>query len=536
MNTFKSYLYILLGLLCILLIQFWFQENNTATVSTQSATTNPTAAVVKSASVDKPSPDQLAVIKNDNMKVNINLEGGRVVKTELNDYFKTIAKKENQTVLNYGDGFSYYAQSGFLGDELLTYSINKQESTTDKLVLEAKSGAFVYRKIFEFGGETYTVKQTNMVENIGALDQKVVPYNSFVSLHDGQDNIMKTPKNFTPVAGVKEGNGWFVLPTYAGVSYHTDETPYVKYPYTQIAKEDGSISLEKAGWFAVQQRYFLNAWVPKEVGAGVLNTQWLPTDTDGLSRFSVTMLGMQYDLASNQAFTTTETLYSGPELADVLGQIAPGLNLTIDYGWLWLLSEVIFKVLNIIYDLFNNWGVAIILTTALIKLLFYKMSEKGFVASLKMKDLQPRIKDIQERFKDDAAQKSQAIMALYKEEGVNPVGGCLPILVQFPFLIALYWVLVESVQLRHASFLWIPDLSSYDPYYILPLIMGVGLFFQQKLTPTNLDPAQEQAMMIMPVMMTFIFCQFPAGLALYMLTNAVLSALQQWYLTQKYNK
>ena len=144
------------------------------------------------------------------------------------------------------------------------------------------------------------------------------------------------------------------------------------------------------------------------------------------------MLGVQYDLASNEKFEVSETLYSGPELADVLANIAPGLNLTIDYGWLWLLSEVIFKVLSIIHDLFNNWGVAIILTTALIKLLFYKMSEKGFVASLKMKALQPRIKDIQERFKDDAAQKSQAIMALYKEEAVNPVGGCLPVLVQFP--------------------------------------------------------------------------------------------------------
>ena len=184
--------------------------------------------------------------------------------------------------------------------------------------------------------------------------------------------------------------------------------------------------------------------------------------------------------------------------------------------------------------LFNNWGVAIILTTTFIKLLFYKMSEKGFVASLKMKALQPRIKDIQDRFKDDPMQKNQAIMALYKEEAVNPMGGCLPLLLQFPFLIALYWVLVESVQLRHASFLWIPDLSSYDPFYILPLVMGVGLFFQQKLTPTTMDPAQEQAMMIMPVMMTFIFSQFPAGLALYMLTSSVLSALQQWYLIRKY--
>lgn len=535
MSTLKSYLYILLGLLCLVLAQFWFQKTHTASIDSSNTQITPVSAAVKNASVSQPSSANLVSISNDLLTATIDLDGGKVVQTELAKYFKTIQKQDNQKILNYGKGFSYYAQSGYLGDELLMFTVNHEKTTDSQLVVEAKSGAFLYTKKFEFGENPYTVKQTNYVENIGALDQKVVPYSSFVSLHASDEKVMDTPKNFQPGTGVKESSGWFVLPTYAGVSYHTSETPYIKLPYTQIASESGGINLDNAGWFSVQQRYFLNAWVPQAMGPSVLNTQWLPADKDGLSRFSASMLGMQYTLSSNETLNISETLYSGPELADVLGNIAPGLNLTIDYGWLWMLSELIFKVLNIIHDLFSNWGIAIILTTALIKLIFYKMSEKGFVASLKMKALQPRIKDIQERFKDDAAQKSQAIMALYKEEGVNPMGGCLPILIQFPFLIALYWVLVESVQLRHASFLWIPDLSSYDPYYILPIIMGLGLFFQQKLTPTNLDPAQEQAMMIMPIMMTFIFCQFPAGLALYMLTNAVLSALQQWYLTQKHS-
>lgn len=535
MNTTKNYLYILLALLCLVLAQFWFQETNTSSVNSQNTEIHSVTSAVKSASIKEPNLKNLVSINNDLIKATIDLDGGRIVETELESFYKTIAQKEKQKLVNYGEDFSYYAQSGFLGDELLTFSINNNDSTQTQLVLNAKSGPFFYTKIFEFGKDPYTIKQTNSVENIGALDQKVVPYSSLVSLHSADQNVMDAPKNFQPGSGIKDSTGWFVLPTYAGVSYHTDETPYVKLPYTQIAKDSGEITLDKAGWFAVQQRYFLNAWVPNDVGSGVLNTQWLPTDNNGLSRFSASMLGMQYTLGSNETLKISETLYSGPELADVLSNVAPGLNLTIDYGWLWLLSEVIYKVLKTLHDVFNNWGLAIILTTALIKLLFYKMSEKGFVASLKMKALQPRIKDIQERFKDDAAQKSQAIMALYKEEAVNPMGGCLPILIQFPFLIALYWVLIESVQLRHASFLWIPDLSSYDPFYVLPLIMGIGLFFQQKLTPTNLDPAQEQAMMIMPVMMTFVFCQFPAGLALYMLTNAVLSALQQWYLTQKYS-
>ncbi|MDG2348483.1 MAG: membrane protein insertase YidC [Gammaproteobacteria bacterium] len=535
MNTLKSYLYILLGLLFLVLVQFWFQETHTASVDSTNTQVEPISASVKSSAVSLPDSESLVSISNDLLKATIDLDGGKVVKTELSQYYKTIQRKMHQSILNYSEVFSYYAQSGYLGDELLKFNVNHEKTTQNKLFLEARSGAFLYTKTFEFGKDPYTIKQTNHVENIGALNQKVVPYSSFVSLHASDEKVMDAPKNFQPGAGVKESSGWFVLPTYSGVSYHTKETPYVKLPYTQIASDSGGISLDDAGWFSVQQRYFLNAWVPQSIGSSVLNTQWLPADENGLSRFSASMLGMQYTLSSNESLTVSETLYSGPELADVLAGIAPALNLTIDYGWLWLLSEVIFKVLNFIHDAFNNWGLAIILTTALIKLIFYKMSEKGFVASLKMKALQPRIKDIQERFKDDAAQKSQAIMALYKQEGVNPMGGCLPILIQFPFLIALYWVLVESVQLRHASFLWIPDLSSYDPYYILPLIMGLGLFFQQKLTPTNLDPAQEQAMMIMPVMMTFIFCQFPAGLALYMLTNAVLSALQQWYLTKKHS-
>ena len=534
MNNLKSYLYILLGLLCLVLAQFWFQANTTTNLTNQNTQIQKPKEVVLHANIEQPDANKLATLKNDSMNVVIDLNGGRVLQTQLNNYFETKKQQNNMRILNYGKDFSYYAQSGFVGDELLKFSVNKASSSKDKLVIEAKDGPFVYKKIFSFDDSEFTLKQVNTIENIGVLDQRVVNYLSLISLHNASVGAMESPKQFSPGMLANTSSGWFVLPTYAGVSYHTPDAPYVKLPYSQIAKEPGAIDLNEINWFAVQQRYFLNAWVPKDFGTGQLATRWESKDENGLARFSVSMIGHAQKIVSNQIISSTQLLYSGPELADVLNGIAPGLNLTIDYGWLWLLSELIFKVLKMFDMLFNNWGVAIILTTTFIKLLFYKMSEKGFVASLKMKALQPRIKDIQDRFKDDPMQKNQAIMALYKEEAVNPMGGCLPLLLQFPFLIALYWVLVESVQLRHASFLWIPDLSSYDPFYILPLVMGVGLFFQQKLTPTTMDPAQEQAMMIMPVMMTFIFSQFPAGLALYMLTSSVLSALQQWYLIRKY--
>ena len=184
----------------------------------------------------------------------------------------------------------------------------------------------------------------------------------------------------------------------------------------------------------------------------------------------------------------------------------------------------------------QNWGITIILITALIKLVFYSMSEKAYISGLKMKKIQPRIKNIQEKFKDDPDSKNKAILEIYQKEKINPVGGCLPLFIQLPFLVALYWVLIESVQLRHASFLWIPDLASYDPLYILPVTLGLGMFLQQKMTPTALDPAQEKAMLVVPFMMTFLFSRFPSGLALYMLTNAFLTALQQWFFSKKYNK
>lgn len=530
MGSFKNTLYFILALLCFVLIQSWMQQT---TVNKPGDIGSPELVTVKKPATIAP-PKNVSAIKSPDMTASIDLHGGRVIRTQLAHYYKTIARKENETTLDYGDSFQYYAQSGFVGDEGIDYKVDTKQSSDDKLVLKATDHARVYTKSFEFGEQPFTIKQKTLIENKGVLDQEVIPYATFVSLHSDASNAMDSPKTFSPSGEPRQSSGWFMLPTYAGVSYHTEEQPYVKLPYTQVESKPGGMLLENAGWMAVQQRYFLNAWVPEGLAKRALNTQWLQQDEQGFGHFSVTQLGSSETLKSNQVANFEQVLYSGPELSHVLQKVSKGLDLTIDYGWLWLLSQIIFDVLIHIHDLFANWGVAIILTTALIKMIFYKLSEKGFVASLKMKKIQPRLKEIQDRFKDDPVGRNQAIMALYKNEQVNPVGGCLPLLVQFPFLIALYWVLIESVQLRHASFLWISDLSSYDPYYILPIVMGVGLFLQQKLTPTNLDPAQEQAMLMMPVMMTVLFSRFPAGLALYMLTNALLSAFQQWYLTRKY--
>ncbi len=230
--------------------------------------------------------------------------------------------------------------------------------------------------------------------------------------------------------------------------------------------------------------------------------------------------------------TFTRQLFVGPKIQSQLEELHERLKLTVDYGWLTILSQPMFWLLAFIYDYVGNWGVSIIVVTVLIKLVFYKMTESSGRSMAKMRNLQPRIKALQERYKDDRQQLSQQMMDLYKREGVNPAAGCLPILIQMPFFLAFYWVLIESVEMRQAPFaLWITDLSTRDPYFILPLIMGAAMLLQQKLNPAPADPVQArvmQIMQIMPIMFTVFFAFFPSGLVLYWATNTVLSIAQQW--------
>ena len=222
-------------------------------------------------------------------------------------------------------------------------------------------------------------------------------------------------------------------------------------------------------------------------------------------------------------------MFVGPKLQSQLEQVDDKLKLTVDYGWLTILSNPLFAVLSFVFGIVGNWGVAIIVVTILIKLVFYKLTESSGRSMAKMRNLQPRIKAMQERYKDDKQAQSQAMMEMYKTEKVNPAAGCLPILIQMPFFLAFYWVLLESVEMRQAPFaLWISDLSVRDPFFILPLIMGASMFFQQKLNPQVGDPIQVKVMQIMPIIFTAFFAFFPSGLVLYWVTNTLLSIAQQW--------
>jgi YidC/Oxa1 family membrane protein insertase len=287
---------------------------------------------------------------------------------------------------------------------------------------------------------------------------------------------------------------------------------------------DGPMSQTASrGWIASIQHHFLNAVEPVSEQPYRYNI----AVQDNVAVSSLIAAPVTVAAGGKHAFETT--LFIGPKLQDQLEQISPQLKLTVDYGWLTILSQPLFWLLSKVYSFVGNWGLAIIFVTILIKLAFYKLTEASGRSMAKMREIQPRMKALQDRYKDDRQQLSQAMMDLYKREKVNPAAGCLPILIQMPFFLAFYWVLLESVEMRQAPFaLWITDLSSRDPYFILPLIMGAAMFFQQKLNPAPADPVQAKVMQIMPVVFTGFFAFFPSGLVLYWVTNTLLSIAQQW--------
>jgi YidC/Oxa1 family membrane protein insertase len=289
--------------------------------------------------------------------------------------------------------------------------------------------------------------------------------------------------------------------------------------------EDGKVEFySEQGWFGSIQHHFLSAVVPQ---SGVEHKYEVAVVGDNSLSSAI---GRNLEtIAPGSSKTFETTLFVGPKLQSQLEKIDKSLKLTVDYGWLTIISQPLFWLLSKVFTFVGNWGVSIILVTFLIKLAFYKLTESSGRSMAKMRNLQPRMKALQDRYKDDRQALSQAMMELYKREKVNPAAGCLPILIQMPFFLAFYWVLLESVEMRQAPFaLWITDLSTRDPYFILPLIMGAAMFMQQKLNPAPADPVQAKVMQIMPVMFTGFFAFFPSGLVLYWVTNTLLSIAQQW--------
>jgi len=322
-----------------------------------------------------------------------------------------------------------------------------------------------------------------------------------------------------------------ILITYTGAVYYNEEVKYEKVDFDDM--EDGQLKLNfQGGWIAMLQHYFLTAWIPPQDGTNlaysIANTSRQP------ATYTIGLRSENKLVSPGNSTEFTSQLFVGPKLVKRLEEITPGLELTVDYGVLTFLSKPLYWLLSLYHSYVGNWGLAIILLTLTIKAVFYKLSETSYRSMAKMRKVGPRLKTLKERYGSDKKRMNQAMMELYKTEKINPMGGCLPILVQIPVFIALYWALLETVDLRQAPFIfWIKDLSVMDPFYVLPVIMGISMLIQQKLNPTPPDPIQAKVMMALPFVFTFFFAFFPSGLVLYWVVNNILSIAQQWVITKR---
>jgi YidC/Oxa1 family membrane protein insertase len=333
---------------------------------------------------------------------------------------------------------------------------------------------------------------------------------------------------YTQLQRVRPANtGSQLVRSYTGGVYYNAEDKYKKLDFDDM--ESSNLNRTAAGgWFAMIQHYFVAAWIPPAEGTNTFYSKKLP----GM-RYLLGASSDDVEVPAGGQTTISAGLFAGPKLQQPMELAATGLELTEDYGILTVIAKPIFWLMQKSYGLFHNWGIAIITVTLVIKLMFYKLSEASYRSMARMRKLQPRLQSLKEQFGSDKQRFNQAMMDLYRKEKVNPLGGCLPILIQIPVFISLYWVLAESVQLRQAPFfLWLDDLSALDPYFLLPLLMGVTMWIQQKLNPSSMDPMQEKILKMFPFIFTVFFAFFPSGLVLYWVVNNSLSIVQQWHITR----
>jgi len=330
-------------------------------------------------------------------------------------------------------------------------------------------------------------------------------------------------------------DGGFTNPgrySFFGIGFYSPDEKLEKVDFDDVASEPYERSFAD-GWLSMVQHYFFSAWIPPQAEINTYSTQVY--SPDGFPRYIARAVSPAVEVNAGTSHEFESRLYVGPKLQDEIEEVAPGLDYTVNYGIFTVFSKPLFWLLSNIHKVVGNWGWAIVLLTVLIKLLFFKLTEAQYRSMARMRKLQPRIEQLKERYGDDRQRMSQAMMEMYKTEKVNPLGGCLPILVQIPIFIALYWVLLESVELRQAPFiLWIDNLTARDPYFVLPVLNAAFMMLTQRLTPTaGMDPLQRKIMQFMPIGFSVMFAFFPAGLVLYWATNAGLSLAQQWYITRK---
>lgn len=493
--------------------------SDTSDTPTVGAVSNPSAAGTTNT-------EDLISIRTDTFDIHIDLIGGDIVRLALPLYLKQIDVADDPFVLlDNQSGREYVAQSGLIGTNGVdsdgraiysatstSYSMDESSDSLDvDLTTTTDDGVEVIKR-YSFSRSSYLIDISFIVNNRSTESWQA---NAFGQI---KRDAFDDPSD----AG---GFGR----TYLGFVTTMADDPYIEIEFDEI-DDSGSDTIETTGgWVAFSQHYFITAWIPD---AESLNR--MTTRKSGGSQYYGEFTSSAFQVAAGETDNHSIQYYAGPKDQYVLRDISPGLDKTIDYSFLWFIASPIYWLLSRINSVIGNYGISIVLLTVVVKSAFYKLSETQYRSMAGMRRLMPKMQQLKDSYGDDKMKLQKATMDLYKKEKINPFGGCLPMLVQMPVFIALYWVLLESVELRHAPFmLWLNDLSVRDPFFILPLLMGATMYLQTTLSPAPADPMQAKVMKMMPIMMTLLFLWFPAGLVLYWLTNGGLGILQQWYITRK---
>ena len=525
MDSRRGLLVIALLFMSFIVYQQWQLDYHTpkpvATEQTVTSTSDVPASSTGSNTViatDTQVKGKVITLENDVFRLKINTLGGDVISSELLKYDAELDSNMPFVLLQNTPEHVYIAQSGLIGKDGIDTKAGRADYQVEGENFKLADGqnelivplvyqkeGVTYRKIFVLKRGEYDIAVNYEINNQSDKTIEVEPY--------GQ--LRHT---------LVDSSGSVAMPTYTGGAYSSSETNYKKYSFSDMENANLSVNT-KAGWVAVLQHYFVSAWIPNQDADNQLYTLTDKANNIG----SIGYRGPVVAIQPNTTGKLTSKLWTGPKLQNEMAQVADHLDLTVDYGWAWFIAKPLFWLLTFIQQLVHNWGVAIICVTLVVKAILYPLTKAQYTSMAKMRMLQPKLQEMRERFGEDRQRMSQEMMKLYKDEKVNPLGGCLPLLLQMPIFIALYWTFMEAVELRHAPFFgWIQDLSAQDPYYILPILMGASMFLLQKMSPTPVaDPMQQKIMNFMPLIFMVFFLWFPAGLVLYWLVSNLITIIQQ---------
>ncbi|VFP79537.1 membrane protein insertase YidC [Candidatus Erwinia haradaeae] len=472
--------------------------------------------------------NKVITVKTDVLSLKINTQGGDIEQAALLNYSDKLGSSNPYILLESNPEFLYQAQSGIINTDNLGNILNdmqplyisnqehfelldNQSELRIPLTFVAKNN-LTYIKTFILRRGSYAISVDYHINNMTAKPIDIAMFGQIKQTINLPENRNTNSKNFA-------------LHTFRGAAYSSSQNKYEKYSFDSILENKNLYIMTMNGWVAMLQQYFATIWIPKTIGNNTLYTHNLGNGVVAIGYRSAPVT-----IAPGSKQQLLATLWIGPEIQDCMASIAPYLELTVDYGWLWFISQPLFQLLQFLNRFINNWGFSIVLITLIVRIIMYPLSKAQYTSMARMRILQPKIQEMRERLGNDKQRMSQEIMELYKMEKVNPLGGCFPLIIQMPIFLGLYYMLIGSVELRHASFiLWIQDLSAQDPYYILPLLMGITMFFIQKFSPTNTtDPIQQKIITFMPVIFTIFFLCFPSGLVLYYIISNLVTLLQQY--------